>query len=234
MTKSALVALALVSTICSAQSLPGTPSPAQQLTQLSDRFIAQSLRAHPTLSELAGVPYVIHNRFTDLSPRAIRAFDKIETHNLDALHEISPEDLPQASRAAYASLEEQLESDLQMRVCRTELWDVNHFTGWQTNMPDVAERQPITTPVNRKQALERWASLPKYIDQDIANLREGERLGYSAPQSVVRRVIVQINGFLALPPEKSPFYSPAARAATALPPDPAFSKAFRRIITDIL
>lgn len=53
--------------------------------------------------------------------------------------------LPAASRATYAVLKERLESELEMRVCKTELWYVNHFFGWQNDFADVADRQPVGT-----------------------------------------------------------------------------------------
>jgi hypothetical protein len=45
----------------------------------------------------------------------------------------------------------------------------------------------------------------------VAYLREGLRLGYSAPRGNVERVIAQLDGLLALTAEDSPFYEPATR-----------------------
>jgi hypothetical protein len=42
--------------------------------------------------------------------------------------------------APYAVLKERLESDVQMRVCKVELWNVNHFDGWQSAFTDPAFR----------------------------------------------------------------------------------------------
>ena len=207
MLKPTLLTALLIFSIVAASARPSVQPPAaQQVTDLASRFIAQSLDNDPTTSELTGLPTATHSRFVDLSPAAIQAFADAEAADLRDLHAIAPDALPQASRATYASLEEQLGADLQMRVCRTELWDVNHFSGWQTTFSDVAEHQPIATPDERAQALARWSALPRYLNQDIANLRRGEQLGYSAPQSVVRRVIAQMDSFLALPPEKLPFF----------------------------
>lgn len=131
------------------------------------------------------------------------------------------------ARATYATLREQLESDLQMRVSKPELWNVNHFDGWQSHFAEVAERQPVETAGDREQALQRWSSLPRYVDVEIANPKLGLRSGYAAPQSVVRRVIRQMQEMATSDPEKSPFFSPATRST-----DPAFREAFRRLIVD--
>lgn len=225
-----LTALLFFSIVAASAQTSVQPPAAQRVTDLANRFIAQSLANDPTINEQTGLPTAIHSRFVDLSPAAIQAFADTEAADLRDLHAVAPDALPQAARATYANLEEQLGADLQMRVCRTELWDVNHFSGWQSNFSNVAERQPIATPDDRAQALTRWSALPRYLDQDIANLRRGQQLGYSAPQSVVRRVIAQMDSFLALPPEKSPFFSPAARSAASSSPDQPFQQAFRKVV----
>lgn len=109
--------------------------------------------------------------------------------DLDALHSIDQHAISPSMRVIYANSKEQLESDLQMRVCRTELWNVNHFDGWSSQFAEVAEQQPVTTAEERRQALQRWGNVPQYVDVEIANLRSGLVQGYSVPQSVVRRVI---------------------------------------------
>lgn len=50
-------------------------------------------------------------------------------------------------------------------------------------MPVLASMQPVGTADLRAQALARWRALPRFVDTEIANLREGIRLGYSAPAS---------------------------------------------------
>jgi len=55
-------------------------------------------------------------------------------------------------------LKEKLESDLQLRVCRRELWNVDHFTGWMNEFAHVADKQPVGTSGLRTQALRRWGT----------------------------------------------------------------------------
>lgn len=217
--------LLLAATTLGAQARAQTS--AQQLDALADRFVSQALAYDPTLAYEAGLPTTVHDRFADRTPAGLAAFDREEREDLSALRRLDASSLPAASMATYANLREKLESDLQLRVCRTELWNVNHFDGWQSELADVADAQPVGTADERAQALRRWASLPAYIDVEIANLRRGLAQGYSAPKSVVRRVIKQMDGLVAGAPEASPFFSPAARSN-----DAAFKAAFRKLITD--
>ena len=51
--------------------------------------------------------------------------------------------------------------------------------------PSIFDIQPLETPELRAQALTRFAAMDTYIDNEIDNLREGLRLGYSAPRVTV-------------------------------------------------
>jgi uncharacterized protein (DUF885 family) len=210
-----------------AAAVAASPAPADQVRALADRFAEQVVAYDPTASYFTGLPTTDHGRFADRTPEALAAFDALETADLKALNAIDAAALPPASRAIYAVLREQLESDLQVRVCKTELWNVNHFNGWQSGFAQVAEQQPVGSPEMRAAALKRWGSVPRYLEVEVANLRRGLDAGYAAPKSVVRRVIAQMDGLAAAPPEKSPFYSPAARDT-----DPAFKAAFAKLIAE--
>jgi uncharacterized protein (DUF885 family) len=87
--------------------------------------------------------------------------------------------------------------------------------------------QPVGTEEARKEALGRWGALPKYIDTEISNLREGIKQGYTAPKGNVRIVIDQMNTLLAGKISDSPFDSPSVRDKT-----PEFQKAFDALVKE--
>ena len=208
------------------------PSPAVRVSALADRYVTLTLQYDPTQAYSAGLPSPDNSRFADRSPAALAAYDAAEQSILADLRAVPTANLSATTRVVAATLREQLESDLQLRVCRTELWSVNHFSGWQSSFAQIAEQQPVATPDDRAQALRRWSAAPRFLDTEIANLRRGLAAGYSAPQSVTRRVIAQMDSMIAAPPEKSPFFSPAARSLNAPSPDPAFKAAFTRILVE--
>ena len=184
--------IAAGSIICSSNANARSAS-AKKLDRLADSFVAQSVIYDPTIAYSSGLPTSEHDRFADRAPRALAAWDTKKKIYLQTLATIDPAGFDTTSRATYAILKEQLEADLQMRVCKTELWNVNHLIGWQSAVSSVAQQQPVGTNSARKQALKRWGSLPAYIDVEIANLKRGLVNGYSAPKSVVQRVIGQVD-----------------------------------------
>ena len=127
----------------------------------------------------------------------------------------------------HGVLRERLEAERDARVCREELWRVNHMTGWQTQLPGVGNAQPLGTPELRELALSRFGKIPQFLDTEIQNLREGVRLGYLAPKLTVELTIKQIDGLLSTPPEESPLFAPAGRDKT-----PEFAGQWRTLIVE--
>jgi uncharacterized protein (DUF885 family) len=99
------------------------------------------------------------------------------------------------------------------------------MNGWQVSFADLAAAQPVGTPELRAQALARFSQLPRYVDDQIAALRQGIAEGWSAPRLVVDRVVSQLDVALAGGAEQSPFASPALRDD-----DAAFRAAFLAIV----
>ena len=129
-------------------------------------------------------------------------------------------------RATYAIARQALAGDVAKRVCRDELWPVSQMTGWQISYGYLVTIQPVGTDDARRDALARWAGLPKYIDTEIENLRAGVMLDYTAPKLNVRIVIDQVRTLAATPVIDSPFGSPAARDSA-----PEFRKEFTALVT---
>ena len=112
----------------------------------------------------------------------------------------------------YGIVRNTLETSIGNRICRSELWAVNSYVnGWQNIYSNEFGQQRTGTPERRAAALARARALPRYIDNEISNLREGKRLGYTSPAVIVRNVIRQLDNLESGADTASPFYSPAAR-----------------------
>lgn len=199
--------------------------PDDRLDALADRMVALEVGYHPAMAYFIGVPAPDHRRWPDRSPAAIAAKEAAADSILAALRTIDPAALTGRRPFVHAAMFEELEARRQARICAFDLWDVNHMGGWHLALANVAREQPVGTPEERAQTLERWAALPALVDQEIANARRGLSLGYSAPKAVVARVIRQAEGLAAGEPESLPFWAPAERSG-----DPAFQAEFRAIL----
>ena len=196
------------------------------LDRVAERTVALQLSSNPPSAYFLGVAAPDHRRWPDRSQTAIAASQRKSDAILADLRRIDPARLSTAAhKAMHAAMLEQLEAEQQTRICRFDLWAVSHMTGWHLPLANVAGEQPVGTAEQRADAMIRWSALPTLIDQEIANARLGLSKGYSAPKAVVRRVIRQMDGVVAAPPEKTPFFAPARRAE-----DPAFRESFRSLL----
>ncbi len=198
------------------------------VNKVADDYYAHVMSTTPETAYFAGVELERHDGLNDNSLAARAASDtaidamlaKLQTVDSDAL-------LGDPAWITRAYLLEELEGNIGVRVCRTEVWNVNQMGGWHSGYAQVAQLQPVGTPELREQSLARWSKFETYINNEMGNLGEGLKLGYSAPKTVVQRVVDQVDGVLALETEQSPFYSPAARDD-----DEEFAAATRTIVED--
>jgi uncharacterized protein (DUF885 family) len=194
---------------------------------LADAYLAAYFERFPEQATMFGVPGRPHNALTDNSPAAQKAWEAREDGWLAELKQIDPASIASPPlRATYAITRQAIEGSVAKRVCRDELWNVSEMTGWQVNDGYLVTIQPVGTDASRADALERWGKLPAWIDTEIANNREGIKLGYTAPKQNVRTVIGQIRSLAASPLKDSPFASPGQRDKT-----PQFEKAFDTLVT---
>ena len=193
---------------------PATASPADEapglVRELADDYMAAFLDRYPETATYYGMPGHRHDRLTDNSLAMLAEWQAREDAWLVRLSELAVPAPDSPVWSLHGILLETLEAAVAKRVCRDELWKVSEVDGWQTWLPFIAEAQPVDSEEHRRQALARARELTRFLDIEIANLREGLRLGYSAPRRNVGLVADQVRGLLT---PDSPFASPAQRAA---------------------
>jgi uncharacterized protein (DUF885 family) len=190
---------------------------AKQVTALAGSYVKEYFDAFPYQALVAGAPEVHPDRLVDHSLQALKRWEDVEDRLLAELRKTElklVEGRPEAT--TYKFLQNQLEAAKGFRVCRTELWNVSPtWTGWQADLPVVAGMQTAETAEQQKNALARFSEVPKFLDDEIANLQEGIRLGYTAPKGNVASVINQVNALLAAKVADSPFVKIAKPDAKA-------------------
>jgi uncharacterized protein (DUF885 family) len=204
---------------------PNTEPADTRVRALADSYVSGFFDHFPEQATLYGVAGRRHDRLSDNSPAALAAWQAREDRWLDEIEAIDPADIGSPSlRATYAILREALESSATSRVCRSELWNVSQMTGWHVSLGYLVTIQPVGSDDARQQALARWGSLPKYLETEMANLREGMKLGYTAPKHIVRIVAEQVRTLAASPAGESPFTAPGRNDKTS---------EFQKAITDV-
>jgi uncharacterized protein (DUF885 family) len=203
-----------------------TADPATAINEIADRYYATTLELTPEVAYFSGIDLERHDGLEDISLGAIEARHIILSDMLLQLEIVDANSIVgKIEWITHAYLLQELKATVAQRVCRNELWNVSQMSGWHLGYSQIVQLQPIGTPLLREQSLTRWSAFSDYIDQNIQNLEQGLELGYSAPKTVVQRVISQVDGVLSLDTEQSPFYSPAVRDD-----DEVFAAATRGIV----
>jgi len=196
-------------------AVPVSGTPAARMTQLADEIWRVVLDDNPTYGTFLGLPGARHDRLNDNSLAAAQRQDSLTDAWLERLGQIPAESLTGRPEAVtYGDVRELLEAGRQSRVCRQELMPLSQLSGWQNAFAYLAQIQPVGTPEARAAALARWRRIPAYLDTEIANLREGVRLGYTVPKGNVRVILEQLDQLLAAPAAASPLAAPARRDST--------------------
>jgi uncharacterized protein (DUF885 family) len=204
------------------------PDPSATVNAVADAYYAHIMKTAPEAAYFSGIELERHDGLHNNSLTAGAAGDAAIDAMLAELRAVDSDSLlGDPAWITHAYLLEELEGNVGVRVCRTELWNVNQMGGWHSGYAQIAQLQPVGTEELREQSLARWSKFEIYINQEMGNLGEGLKLGYSAPKAVVQRVVDQVDGLLSLEVEQSPFYSPAARDD-----DEAFALSTRAIVED--
>jgi uncharacterized protein (DUF885 family) len=235
--KKKFIALAAIAALggCSSDTPPETSPPAMTsadaiatVNKVADDYYAHVMSTTPETAYFAGVDLERHDGLHDNSLAAGATSDAAIDAMLAELRTVDSDALlGDPAWITHAYLLEELEGNVDVRVCRTEVWNVNQMGGWHSGYAQVAQLQPVGTPELREQSIARWSKFETYIHNEMGNLGEGLKLGYTAPKTVVQRVVDQVDGLLALETEESPFYSPAVRDD-----DEAFATATRVIVEE--
>ncbi len=201
-------ALALVLAACD-----NTPPPPSAIEQLADEYLEGLMASDALMGTYYSIEGARHDRLPDNSLAGISAWQSKEDAWLAELKRIgTPAAIGSRDWVTHGLLKEQLEGAAATRICRDELWGASTTTSWHTWLPFVFDIQPLVTADLREQALARLGAVPTYIDNEIANLREGLRLGYSAPRVTVEAVPGQVRSLIG---PDSIFMGPAVRSDDA-------------------
>jgi uncharacterized protein (DUF885 family) len=204
----------LITTACQPKT-PVTAVAVPETTQrsieaIADDVLAEMLERNPRLATNYLIEGARHDRLFDNSLPALadwQARQDAWIAELDAIG--APTDVGSRDWVTFGILREQLAASQATRICRKELWETSTTTAWYTGMPFVFDIQPLGSDDFKAQALARLGEVDRFIDNEVSNLKQGLRLGYSSPRLTVAAVPEEVR---ALRDDDSPFLAMGARA----------------------
>ena len=182
---------------------------AQALAELAERYWEWSLQEFPTMATRLG-DRRYDDRLTNISAAGRDRREAATAAFLDELREIGREDLTGQDLISYLALEEELQENLDRRICRASEWRIDHRGGPQVSLQTIADIQPVESPADGRMMVARWQAMGPYVDDYIANLRSGLADGLVQNRVTVEHAIEQLEMQLAEPDEEWPMAEPAS------------------------
>src|SRR6266581_2294339 len=133
-----------------------------ELAKLCDEYWQGYLQAHPTTATAIG-DRRYDDRLEDNSPAGIAR----ETHRLEGLltraRAVPLKELSSRDRLDRAALIEELDSQLMVRSCRFERWNVDPLNGPQSELMDLPDFTVIKTPADAAHFVARCRAMSPYL-----------------------------------------------------------------------
>ena len=191
-----------------------TPSAAaeRQLDSLAARFYDARARFDPLLYATANGDSRYDDQIGMAIAPTVRARYFAANHKLlDDLHKIDRAHLSEKARLNYDILAFEIRSQLDLERFPEHLLPLNHFDNIPSTLANYASgtgSQPLATPAQYRAYLSRLDQLPAWVDQAIANMKEGMRTGIVQPKAITAKMLPQFRQLAASDVEASIFYTP--------------------------
>jgi uncharacterized protein (DUF885 family) len=182
------------------------------------------------------------NRFDNqlglsIAPAKRAAQFKLYRKFLQRLQAIKPYQLDVKARINYDILQYELTGLIAMERFPEQLLPLNQMDSVPVTLANYAggeASQPIGTVKEYDAYLSRVSQLPAWIDQAIANMREGIKKGVTQPKAIMISALPQFQQLVSATPEASIYYTPITKlpAAFSDADKQRLTAAYRKTIND--
>ena len=165
------------------------------------------LREEPLLATSVG-DHRYDDRLPSVAPADLqRAADRQRT-TLQRLRAIDRAGLEVPDRISYDMLARELKDDVADHEFGSWQLPINADSGFHTGFAELPRYTTFTATRDYQNYLARLRAFPAYVTQQIANMREGLRTGFTLPRVVLDGYDVGIRTHVVDDPGKSVFYAP--------------------------
>jgi uncharacterized protein (DUF885 family) len=219
MPRPTLIATLLIMTTPLLYAGMGLAGPSEDLAKLCDRYWQGYLEANPTAATGLGDKRY-DDRLEDISPAGVTKDRKRLESVAAAARSIDPEKLSQGDRLTRDALIEEVDDQLAWYGCGFEQWVVDPLGGPQVQLMNLPDYTTIDTPKDAAAYVKRVRAMGPYLNDHVANLRDGLSLRKTASVDAVLKTIDQLTQLTSVPVESLAVWKPAlATHAGWLPAD---------------
>ena len=193
-----------------------SPGPKAALHEIFDQEWETRLAENPMRTTSAG-----RHEWDHLLP-SVSAEDHerraaVSRNFLDRLSQIERANLDTQDRINYDIFERQLRDSIADFEFGAHEIPINADSGFHISFARLPSRMPFRTARDYENYIERLRAFPKYVEQQIDNMRRGLERGMTLARVVLEGYEVTINSHVVGSPEESVFYKPFARFPASVP-----------------
>jgi uncharacterized protein (DUF885 family) len=183
----------------------------KQLNRLADEYWDALARFDPVSAGESG-----DNRYADqigmsIAPKNRAHQFALYKDYLKRLHAIRRDGLAQRDQTSYDILDYELTTALRFEPFPEHLLPLNQMDALPVTLANYSsgqQAQPLSTVKDYQAYLSRLDQLGPWIDQAIANMREGMKRGVVQPKAIMQSALPQFKQLVAAKPEDSIYYTP--------------------------
>jgi uncharacterized protein (DUF885 family) len=214
---------------------PADSAESKRLNRLADDYYDALARFDPVSSSESG-----DSRFNDqigmsIAPKNRAAQFARYKDYLKRLHAIRRDALPQRDQTSYDILDYELATALRFEAFPEHLLPLSQMDSLPVTLANYAGgegAQPLSTVKDYQAYLSRLDQLGPWIDQAIANMREGIKRGVVQPKSIMQSALPQFKQLVAVKPDDSIYFTPMKKlpASFAQPDGKKLTGEYRAVI----
>jgi uncharacterized protein (DUF885 family) len=183
----------------------------KKLNALADEYYDALARFDPVSASENG-----DNRFYDQIGMSIVPAERAKQFErykgfLKRLHEVHRDQLPARDQTSYDILDYELKTALRFEPFPEHLLPITQMDSLPVTLANYASgqgAQPLSTVRDYRAYLNRLQQLGPWIDQAIANMREGMKAGVVQPQAIMKSALPQFKQLVSGKAEENIFYTP--------------------------
>jgi uncharacterized protein (DUF885 family) len=165
------------------------------------------LREDPLLATSTG-DHRYDDRLPSVAPADLERTAQRQRATLARLRDIARASLDTQDRISYDMLAAELRDDVAAHELGQWRLPINADSGFHTAFADLPRHTTLATTRDYENYIARLRAFPAYVAQQIANMREGLRTGFTLPRVVLDGYDVTIRTHVVEDPEQSVFYAP--------------------------
>ncbi len=212
------------------QQLAAHPQAGKKLNAIADEYYDALARFDPVSASESG-----DNRFIDQIGMSIAPLERAKQFArykafMKRLHAIKRAQLNARDQTSYDILDYELGMALRFEPFPEHLLPLNQMDSMPVTLANYASgegAQPLATVHDYRAYASRLAQMGPWVDQAIANMREGIKRGIVHPRPVMLSALPQFKQLVASTPESSIYYSPVNKFPAG------FSDADKRALTKL-